>query len=99
MLSTLLVEVVSQPVGSERRRWLDDGRAHVDSRVEAVVGGQHRSSYRPVAQLAAACAEAVALATGGSAGHAYLDGLHGRYPRHGSFRHELRSAAAESPLL
>jgi hypothetical protein len=97
MLSTLLVEVASQPVGSELRRWLDDGRAHVNSRVDAVVGGKHRRSYRPVAQLATACAEA--LATGASAGHAYLDGLHGRYPRHGSFRHALRSAATESPLL
>ncbi len=98
-LSTLLIEVASQPVGCERRRWLDDGRAHVDSRVDAVVGGKHRSSYRPVAQLAAACAEAIVLATGATAGHAYLDGLHGRYPRHVSFRQELRSAAAESPLL
>ena len=43
------------------------------------LGGKHRSSYRRVAQLAAACAEAIALAAGVPAGHAYLDGLHGRY--------------------
>ncbi|MGH4012498.1 MAG: hypothetical protein ACRDSL_00870 [Pseudonocardiaceae bacterium] len=88
-----------QPAGSERRNWLDDGRAHVDAQVDAVVGGKHRRFYRRVAGLAAACAEALALATGVPAGHAYLDGLHSRYPRHTSFRQELRAAVAESPLL
>ncbi|MGH3814843.1 MAG: hypothetical protein ACRDUV_20755 [Pseudonocardiaceae bacterium] len=99
-LSPLLIEMLSHPpAGSERRRWLDDGRIHVDAQVDAVVGGKHRSSYRRAAELAAACAEAITLAVGVSAGHGYLDGLHSRYPRHVAFRQELRSAAAQSPLL
>ncbi|MGH4022319.1 MAG: hypothetical protein ACRDT0_24405, partial [Pseudonocardiaceae bacterium] len=101
LLSRLLVDVLStQPVESDQRRqWLDQGRAHVDSRLEAVVGGKHSSSYRRVAELAACCAEAVTLAAGASAGRNYVDALHARYPRHVAFRRELRSAVAESPLL
>lgn len=100
LLSSSLVEVLAPPIGSDRRRqWLHEGRAHLDARVDAAVGGQHRSSYRRVAELAAACAEAVTLADGVPAGRAYLNGLHGKYPRHTSFRKELRSAAAKSPLL
>ena len=74
LLSSLLLDVLARlPAGSEQRRqWLDDGRAHVEARVDAVVGGKHRSSYRRVAQLAAACAEAIALTAGVPAGHAYM---------------------------
>nr|MBA2695706.1 hypothetical protein [Actinomycetota bacterium] len=48
LLSSLLLDVLARlPAGSEQRRqWLDDGRAHVEARVDAVVGGKHRSSYR-----------------------------------------------------
>ncbi|MFN2497436.1 MAG: hypothetical protein ABR608_16280, partial [Pseudonocardiaceae bacterium] len=101
LLSTLLVETLSrQSAGPEQRRqWLDDARAHIDSWVDSVVSGKHRGSYQRIAELAAACAEALALAAGAAAGHAYLNGLHDRYPRHSSFRKELRSAAAKSPVL
>ncbi|MGQ0773163.1 MAG: hypothetical protein ACT4NY_01890 [Pseudonocardiales bacterium] len=101
LLSTLLLETLSrQSAGPEQRRqWLDDARAYIDARVDVVVRSHHSGSYQRVAELAAACAEAVALAAGVAVGRAYLNGLHDRYSRHSSFRTELRSAAAKSPLL
>jgi hypothetical protein len=68
-------------------------------RIDDVVSGQHRAAYAQVAHLAAACAEAVALAIGPDEAGAYLDDLHARYPRHSLFRRELRTVAGQSPLL
>ncbi|MGH3931510.1 MAG: hypothetical protein ACRDTF_16245, partial [Pseudonocardiaceae bacterium] len=99
-LSSLLLDALSRPTAESRRRtWLDRGRAHIDARVDAVVGGQDRPSYERIAEFAAACAEAITITAGVVAGQAYLDGLHDRYPRHSLFRKELRSAATRSPLL
>ncbi|MGH8904800.1 MAG: hypothetical protein ACRDYA_24735, partial [Egibacteraceae bacterium] len=99
-LSALLLDALDQHPSDldERRKWLDAARAHVDARVDAVVGGQHRGAYRQVAQLAAACAEAVALADGDRASAEFIDSLHARWPRHSAFRRELRPAVAQSPL-
>lgn len=100
LLSSLLLDTLSRrPTESQRRTWLDRARTHIDTRVHGVVGGQHRAYYQRVAELTAAYAEAIALTAGAPSGHAYLDGLHNRYPRHSLFRKQLRSSAADSPLL
>jgi hypothetical protein len=101
LLSTLLTDSLERhpPPASARQRWLSTGRRLVDVRVDEVVGGQHRAAYAQVAHLAAACAEAIALATGPDEAGAYLDDLHARYPRHNLFRRELRTVAEQSPLL
>ncbi|MGQ0777205.1 MAG: hypothetical protein ACT4NY_22780 [Pseudonocardiales bacterium] len=99
-LSLLLINTLSSlPAGSQRQVWLDQARTHIDTRVVAVVDGKHRPYYERVAELTAACAEAITLTSGARAGQAYLDDLHDRYPRHSLLRKELRSAAARSPLL
>jgi hypothetical protein len=101
LLSTLLTDSLEHhpPSTSVRQRWLTTGRTLVDVRIDEVVGGQHRAAYAPVARFAAACAEAVPLATGPDDAGAYLDDLHARYPRHSLFRRELRTITARSPLL
>ncbi len=101
LLSTLLTDGLAQrqPTADERRRWLAFARDRIDTRCEAVIGGQHRAAYASVAHLAAACAESVHLAAGPSEARRYLDDLQARYPRHSLFRRELRAVAALSPLL
>jgi hypothetical protein len=101
LLSTLLTARLKRhpPAAAERRRWLSTGRRLVDARIDAVVGGQHRAAYASVAHLAAACAEAIALAIAPDNAGGYLDELHTRYPRHSLFRRELRTITAQSPLL
>jgi hypothetical protein len=101
LLSTLLTDSLERhpPSPAARQRWLSTGRRLVDVRIDEVVGDQHRAAYARVAHLAAACAEAVALATGPDDAGAYLDGMHARYPRHSLFRRELRTVAHQSPLL
>jgi hypothetical protein len=101
LLSTLLTDRLERhpPSAAVRQRWLATGRTLVDVGIDDVVGGQHRAAYAEVAHLAAACAEAVALATGPDEAGAYLDVLHARYPRHSLFRRELRTITARSPLL
>ncbi|MGH8907250.1 MAG: hypothetical protein ACRD0K_12165 [Egibacteraceae bacterium] len=100
-LSGLLVDTIERraPGSDERARWLDAARVHVEARVDAVVGGKHRGAYQRVARLAAACAEALALTSGASAGQRLIDDVHARYPLHSAFRGQLRSAFAASPLL
>lgn len=63
------------------------------------MGDKHRSAYARVAHLAAVSAEALLLAGRASDAHDYLDELHARFPRHTSFRRELRTIAPQSPLL
>lgn len=101
LLSALLVDALDRhPFDpDERRQWLDAARRYVEARVHDVVSGQHRGAYQQAAYLAAACAEAVALASGGRTAREFIDSLHARYPRHSAFRRELRPAVAESPLL
>jgi hypothetical protein len=101
LLSTLLTDHLEHhpPSTPERQRWLSTGRRLVDRRIDEVVGGQHRAAYARVAHLAAACAEAIKLTTGPHDASRYLDDLHARYPRHSLFRRELRTIAAQSPLL
>ena len=101
LLSTLLTDSLQRhpPSAATRQRWLSTGRRLVDGRIDEVVGGQHRAAYARVAHLAAACAEAVALAAGSHEAGADLDDLHARYPRHSLFRRELRTVADRSPLL
>jgi hypothetical protein len=101
LLSTLLTDHLEHhpPSAPERQRWLSTGRRLVDGRIDEVVGGQHRTAYARVAHLAAACAEAIKLTTGPHDASRYLDDLHARYPRHSLFRRELRTIAAQSPLL
>lgn len=64
-----------------------------------MVEPEYPSSYILVAELAAVCAETLALADGDAAGQAYLDELCGRYSDHHGFHQELRSVTARSPLL
>jgi hypothetical protein len=101
LLSTVLTDHLEHhpPSAPQRQRWLSTGRRLVDSRIDEVVGGQHRAAYARVAHLAAACAEAIKLTTGPHDASRYLDDLHARYPRHSLFRRELRTIAAQSPLL
>ncbi|MGH8886977.1 MAG: hypothetical protein ACRDYX_17770 [Egibacteraceae bacterium] len=101
LLSALLVDALNQhPFDpDERRQWLDAARKYVEARVHDVVSGQHRGAYQQAAHLAAACAEAMALASGGRTAREFIDSLHARYPRHSAFRRELRPAVAASPLL
>ncbi|MEX1164543.1 MAG: hypothetical protein WEB03_13295 [Nitriliruptor sp.] len=101
LLSTLLTDHLERhpPSAPERQGWLSTGRRLVAGRIDEVVGGQHRAAYARAAHLAAACAEAVALATGPDEAGCYLDDLHARYPRHSLFRRELRTVAGQSPLL
>jgi hypothetical protein len=101
LLSTLLTDHLEHhpPSAPERQRWLSTGRRLVDGRIDEVVGGQHRAAYAQVAHLAAACAEAIKLTTGPHDASRYLDDLHAGYPRHSLFRRELRTIAAQSPLL
>jgi len=101
LLSTVFIDALeaTSPGSAERHRWLHTARSHVDSQIDTVVGGKHRSAYVRVAHLAAACAEALMLAVDARAAHKYLDDLHGRYPRHSSFRGELRTILVASPLL
>ncbi len=101
LLSTLLTDSLERhpPSAAARQRWLSTGRWLVDVRLGEVVGGQRRAAYARVAHLAAACAEAVALATGPEDAGGFLDDLHARYPRHSLFRRELRTVADQSPLL
>ena len=100
LLSTLLTDRLERhpPQADERQRWLSTARRFVDARIDTVVGGQHRAAYARAAHLAAACAEAIALATTPDDAGTYLDDLHARYPRHSLFRRELRAIADQSPL-
>ncbi|MGH3499478.1 MAG: hypothetical protein ACRDQA_01045 [Nocardioidaceae bacterium] len=101
LLSSLLTEDLDRrpPAPDERERWLQMARHHVDAQVDLVVGGKHRSSYARMAHLAAACAEVLMLAANPAVAHHYRDDLHARYPRHTSFRRELRAIVRQSPLL
>ena len=101
LLSALLTDRFEHhlPTAPERHRWLETGRRLIDGSINEVVGGQRRAAYARVAHFAAACAEAIQLANGARDASSYLDDLHARYPRHTLFRRELRSIAAESPIL
>lgn len=101
LLSKLLVTAMTEhPAGPDQRvGWMKDARGHVDARVELVVGGKRRSEYQRTAHLVAACAEAVAISQDAPSARRYLDDVHTRYPRHTSFRKELRAAMKASPLL
>jgi len=100
-LAALLAECVAARLTSPaaRARWLDAARKAVEQRVDAVVRGQHRGAYERVAALAAACAEAVAVAEGTGNATVFIQGIRTRYPRHWSFRNALDHAAAASPTL
>jgi hypothetical protein len=84
---------------AERTRWLAAARSAVEQRVAAVVAGKHRGAYQRVAQVAVACAEALALAEEQSAGAAWLDEIRARYSRHYALRAEIDTAARRSPYL
>ncbi len=83
----------------ERRRLLQQAREVVEERVTAVVAGQHRGAYQRVAELAVACAEAMALGAGTDAGNGFIAAWHARHPRHSAFRAELDRATGASPFL
>lgn len=84
---------------AERARQLAAARGAVEQRVAAVVAGKHRGAYQRVAQVAVACAEALALAEEQRAGAAWLDEIRARYPRHYALRAEIDAAARRSPYL
>ncbi len=83
----------------ERARRLAVARGAVEQRLAAVVAGKHRGAYQRVAQVAVACAEAIALAEEQRAGAAWLDEIRARYPRHYALRAEIDTAARRSPYL
>ena len=83
----------------QRAQWLRIARTRVDAHIDAVVSGQHRTSYPRVALLAAGCAEAIKLSGGAAVSQRYLDVVYGRYPRHTAFIKELSNCTARSPLL
>lgn len=101
LLSELLVAAMTEhPAGlGQRAGWMRQARGHVDARVALVVGGKRRSEYQRTAHLVAACAEAVTISQDAPAAQRYLAGVHAGYPRHTSFRKELRAAVTASPLL
>jgi hypothetical protein len=99
-LTALLAERLStQDTPHRRQRWLALVQATVERRVEAVVTSKHRGAYARVAELAAACAETLALRQDATAGEAFLAQVRARYPRHVAFRRELDTAIRASSLL
>jgi len=100
-LSALLAAhaATANSTADQRAVWLSDARATADARVAAIVTAKHRGAYDRAAQLATACAEAVAAIDGASAATAMLAGLRDRYPRHVAFRSALEGAVRRSPRL
>lgn len=99
-LTGLLAQRLStQDTPQRRQRWLALVQATVEQRVEAVVTSKHRGAYARVAELAAACAETLALRQDTTAGEAFLAQVRARYPRHVAFRRELDTAIRASSLL
>jgi hypothetical protein len=97
MLAARLAQHTSS--AAERTRWLAAARGAVEQRVAAVVAGKHRGAYQRVAQVAVACAEALALAEERSAGADWLEEIRARYPRHHALRAEIDAATRRSPYL
>jgi hypothetical protein len=87
------------PSAAEHTRWLAAACGAVEQRVAAVVAGKHRGAYQRVAQVAVACAEAIALVEEQSAGATWLDEIRARYPRHYALRAEIDTAARQSAYL
>jgi len=88
-----------QPDPAIRRRWLEAAYAVVEQRVQDIVGGQRRVIYGRAAELVVACAEAVALTEGTTAGIAHVEAAHRRHSHHSSYRRELDRAAVASSLV
>jgi hypothetical protein len=100
-LSALLAERVRtvEATDDQRLRWLGRARAIADARIAAIVQAKHRGAYDRAAQLAVACAEALALTEGPPAAARAITELRDRYPRHVAFRAALDAATTKSPLL
>jgi hypothetical protein len=100
-LSALLTAHVRRlhATDGQRREWLAKARTTADARIAAIVEAKHRGGYDRAAQLAAACAEAVAITEGPPAAARAISELRDRYPRHVAFRAAVDAAAGRSPLL
>lgn len=61
-------------------------------RVDAIVGGQHRSSYDKAAQLAAACTEMLRWRADRAQANAFWTDARERFPRHRAFQAEMKTA-------
>jgi hypothetical protein len=100
-LSALLIARVGtfDATDQQRRAWLAWARTAADARIAAIVEAKHRGAYERAAQLAVACAEAVAITEGPVAAARAIGELRDRYPRHVAFRAALDAATERSPLL
>jgi len=96
-LSSLLITRITDPTAAESERWLTLARAEVDRRVRAIISGKQRGRYAEAARLAAAVAEALALAGHPDAGAEFLATLRTDFPRHTAFRRELDTATKDRP--
>jgi hypothetical protein len=100
-LSALLIARVGtlHATDEQRRAWLAWARTAADARITAIVEAKHRGAYDRAAQLATACAEAVAVTEGSVAAARAIGELRDRFPRHVAFRAALDAATERSPLL
>jgi len=70
----------------------------VQKRIDAIVEGQHRGSYRKAAVLAVACAEVQGSRGESKRAQAWLGRIRGRFPRHRAFQDEMKAAMRSSEL-
>jgi hypothetical protein len=83
----------------KRHLYLDAGATLAADAVSRIVGNKERRRYSQAAALAVAHAEAIAITQGEPDGDAAVEAAQSRYPRHTSYRAELRSTWMRSPFL
>ena len=97
-LLVTMLEEMAVPT-AKRHLYLEAGATLAGDAVSRIVGNKDRRRYSQAAALAVAHAEAIAITKGEPDGDAAVEAAQSRYPRHTSYRAELRSTWMRSPFL